>query len=1192
MPPPLSLIPPVVAATIEGSYGHHRTAWFEDILARTATSLSPALGARTPLMLTTTLLGAREAVVANTVWPGRTAWVSPGGAFSGLVATWQGQAAVLDARGIEELANHAGRAPLVLLDHVDAGGALLDLATSVDAITSAAPDALIVVDATVSFGADTSSFAGLAADAVLIAPEGALMGIPGLAIVGASERLLDHVRSCRDRLDEQPYYCDLLRYEKQWRNRTTPYSPNISATIALCKALELIEAGGGLERHVRRHAERATSFREALRTAGIQSLVPSGPASNAFTVAERPLETDTVVIGDADVSDAHVEILEGGARIRIDHTGYLPEGALTRVVQRLREAPLSSRLSVSRPAIADIVLPQVVPANIPPDASAAVFEIAPGEFAAQAALHARRAGGGGPLERRITEAARAVFRDQHRYSPHTLASRTVGFIGAGNITRHAVEKCRALGVRRLMVYSPSLAERPRGASADDPKGIEYWSCRSVVVAGSPDDVFRDAHTIVLLPWFYDREALDAFGKPDVYLNDGLVSAAVLSMIEREGCADLLINAAAREALVDRRALAAAVAAGWLRYLSDELPSSDDPLLDLPQARFTGHVGGSCARPQAAVARNTHRILRQLATVLATGGEFRPDADPEYSLNVLNRAVERRVPWRITHRSDRREPIRVFITDPFDVDSLDFDRLRSDGYAIEVLDVSGERPAGPAIEAHLGSFRPHIWLLRSRTIVDRDLAGAAVDVPELAAIVRPGVGIDNLYGGLRELTRAGILVVNEPHGNSSAVAEMTVHFILSASGQTLLAPGPTPYRPEVFEVMAEYGHPARAAFGRAHREVCDRLGTWFSTRSDVVIVSGSGTALMEGGIASLTQRGDRGLVISHGKFGDRFIDIAHARSRLVEALRVDEPEWGRAVTPAEVRTRLDDVARAGGRIRFLCLQQNETSSGVTYHAQQLAEIVRAARAHDPGLMIIVDAISGAFAHPLAFDTLDVDLLVTGSQKGLGVSSGLAYAIVSSRALDKMLRMAGFGGNAEDWVRDAGAWDVVDAFERRQKVRYLGLLRTVLEHRLAVFDDSPSVFHVLSSLRALQLHDQDGGPDAVLARHAAMAQLVRDGLASAGLRPVSHPPYASNSVTPAFVSGGMSAPELRKQLQAFYGLAIAGAQGDYWKAQMIRIGHLGFVYPDDLVRCLRALRIVQSRAEATGKPPLDAPPAVVA
>ena len=135
------------------------------------------------------------------------------------------------------------------------------------------------------------------------------------------------------------------------------------------------------------------------------------------------------------------------------------------------------------------------------------------------------------------------------------------------------------------------------------------------------EIFREAHTIVLLPWFYDRHALDVFGKGDAYLNHGLISAEVLALIEREGCADLLINAAARGALVDRAALGRAVADGWLRYYSDELPSPGDPLLGLPEARFTGHVGGSCAQPQAAVGRNTHRILRQLVPRLAAGGEL-------------------------------------------------------------------------------------------------------------------------------------------------------------------------------------------------------------------------------------------------------------------------------------------------------------------------------------------------------------------------------------------------------------------------------------------------------------------------------------------------------------------------------------------------------------------------------------------
>jgi aspartate aminotransferase-like enzyme len=116
--------------------------------------------------------------------------------------------------------------------------------------------------------------------------------------------------------------------------------------------------------------------------------------------------------------------------------------------------------------------------------------------------------------------------------------------------------------------------------------------------------------------------------------------------------------------------------------------------------------------------------------------------------------------------------------------------------------------------------------------------------------------------------------------------------------------------------------------------------------------------------------------------------------------------------------------------------------------------------------------------------------------------------------------------------------------------------------------------------LQQHDADGGRAAVLARHAAMGQRVRDSLADAGLRAVSLPPFQSDSVTPALVSEGASAPELRKQVQALYGIAIAGAQGDYWKGQMIRIGHLGFVYPADVARCLRALRVVRRDAMSRG------------
>src|ERR687897_3733253 len=74
---PVSSVPPVVASTIERSYGHHRTPWFEGVLDQIGQSLSPALPAAfTPLMLTATVSGAREALVVNCLAPGVEVWLS------------------------------------------------------------------------------------------------------------------------------------------------------------------------------------------------------------------------------------------------------------------------------------------------------------------------------------------------------------------------------------------------------------------------------------------------------------------------------------------------------------------------------------------------------------------------------------------------------------------------------------------------------------------------------------------------------------------------------------------------------------------------------------------------------------------------------------------------------------------------------------------------------------------------------------------------------------------------------------------------------------------------------------------------------------------------------------------------------------------------------------------------------------
>ena len=285
---PLSLLPRVVAETIEHSYGHHRTPWFEGILERIGLSLAPALGARVPLMLTSTTPGRQGGAWLRTAWrpggasgrpPGARSfrWWRHGAAFA---IEWPG-ATAFEADGGED------RRSCCSITCTRQARFWMSSAAS-RASGEPPPKALIVVDATVSFGADIASFDGLAIDAVLLAPEGALMGIPGLTIVAAGARLLEHVRRCRKDLQIRPFYFDLLRYEKTWAKRTTPFSPDISASIALCKALELIEANGGLRGHVERHAARAVSVRRALTGCGLIPVLPEGQATNAFTIVDLP----------------------------------------------------------------------------------------------------------------------------------------------------------------------------------------------------------------------------------------------------------------------------------------------------------------------------------------------------------------------------------------------------------------------------------------------------------------------------------------------------------------------------------------------------------------------------------------------------------------------------------------------------------------------------------------------------------------------------------------------------------------------------------------------------------------------------------------------------------------------------------------------------------------------------------------
>jgi serine---pyruvate transaminase len=110
--------------------------------------------------------------------------------------------------------------------------------------------------------------------------------------------------------------------------------------------------------------------------------------------------------------------------------------------------------------------------------------------------------------------------------------------------------------------------------------------------------------------------------------------------------------------------------------------------------------------------------------------------------------------------------------------------------------------------------------------------------------------------------------------------------------------------------------------------------------------------MEAAVANLCSTGDRVLVVSGGKFGERWAEICRAYG--IEVVPLEVP-WGEAVRPSDVA---EGLARDAS-IRSVCVQACETSTGVAQDVRALGEI---AKAH-PEVVLIVDAVSALGAMDL-------------------------------------------------------------------------------------------------------------------------------------------------------------------------------------------------------------------------------------
>src|ERR1700734_1371024 len=150
---------------------------------------------------------------------------------------------------------------------------------------------------------------------------------------------------------------------------------------------------------------------------------------------------------------------------------------------------------------------------------------------------------------------------------------------------------------------------------------------------------------------------------------------------------------------------------------------------------------------------------------------------------------------------------------------------------------------------------------------------------------------------------------------------------------LFTPGPTPLLPAAQTAMAAFtAHHRTADFRALFQRVLSDMKEFIGTKNDVLILASSGTGVMEASVSNLTSPGDKVLVLTAGKFGERWTNLTKAFGCNVEVLSVP---YGETFSLDGIRARLTPDFRA------VFVQATESSTGVRHDVEGIAKLVRAA-----------------------------------------------------------------------------------------------------------------------------------------------------------------------------------------------------------------------------------------------------------
>lgn len=343
---------------------------------------------------------------------------------------------------------------------------------------------------------------------------------------------------------------------------------------------------------------------------------------------------------------------------------------------------------------------------------------------------------------------------------------------------------------------------------------------------------------------------------------------------------------------------------------------------------------------------------------------------------------------------------------------------------------------------------------------------------------------------------------------------------------MMTPGPTMVAENVRMARSiETGNPdLDLDFYDYYKETCELYSELLHTKNESLILSGEGILGLEAAVASLTEQGDRVLVLDNGVFGKGFADFVSMYGGESVLYTTD---YKKEIEVEPLRKFLEQDSD----FKYATVVHCDTPSGMLNDIAVICPLLK-----EFGILTVVDSVSGMFGNEVNVDAFKIDILCGGSQKAISCPIGLTLVTISEDAKQAMenrkTRIASFYANLLSFK---------DYYENKW------------------FPYSMPISDIYGLRQALENIKADTD---MLNRHAKIAEKTRNALLRAGLQLYAENGY-SNTVTVFKVPGGITAEQLLKTIREDNNIMLAGSF-DVMAGEVIRIGHMGYNCTEENMR----------------------------